>query len=175
MGSKVFPLDHVTPLLCPDAGQINLSTWHHFLPCSHRHKSDLHAMCYICSLFLWVLMKRMAEPVLCQNRAPQLPSSPLLLLRTCRVTCKVVFLLWLVSVFHLFPGMAFLKHLDFVTFAGICKVHVICLALHFQKQLLLRFTYRYHLCTEDLAFNCRDPSSYACSSAVCFVHTHTYS
>lgn len=117
MGSKLFPLDHVAPLLCPDAGQINLSTWHHFVPCVHRHKSELHAMCYICSLVWWVPMKRMAEPVLCQNRAPQLPSSLLLLLRTCRFTCKVVFLLWLVSVFHLFPGMAFLKHPELVDFA----------------------------------------------------------
>lgn len=32
------------------------------------------------------------------------------------------------SAFHLFPGMAFLKHLELVTFAHTCKVRVICLA-----------------------------------------------
>lgn len=74
---KILPLDHLEPLLCPAAGQINLSTWHCFVPCGCRHKSDMRAMCYICSLVLWVLMKRKAEPVLCQNIAPLLPSSPL--------------------------------------------------------------------------------------------------
>ena len=139
---KLFPLDHLAPLLCPATGQINLSTWHRFMPSACRHKSNMRAMCYICRSVLWVLMKRNAEPVLCQNIAPLLPSSPLPQLRTHRLTCEVVFLLWLVSAFHSFPGMAFLKHLELVTFACICKVHVICLALCFQKQFLFGFTYR---------------------------------
>lgn len=138
---KLMPLDHSAPLLCFAGSQINLSTWHHFVPCGCVYNSDMRTVCCICSLVLWVLTKRKAEPVLSQNTAPLLPSSPLTRLGTYRLTREVVFLLWLVSAFHLFPRMAFLKHLELVTFACMCKVRVTCLPLRFQKQFLFRFTY----------------------------------
>lgn len=124
---------HLTGLLDPDTGQINPSAWHRSTPWSCRHKSDMHAMCYICSWVVWVLRKRNTEPVLCQNIAPVLPSSPLPRLRTRGLTCEAVFLPGLLSAFHLFPGMAFLKHLELVTSACTCEVRVICLAQCFSR------------------------------------------
>lgn len=66
------------------------------------------------------------------------PSTFLLLSAPAQDTQEdVLFLLWVVSAFHFFPGVAFLKHLECVPLACICKVHVICLALCFQKEFLL--------------------------------------